>query len=222
VGSERNSKPIPRTALFAAAALALTLCAASISVVPALAHVKTGDSWTYRYYTRDADSPQCGQASGNIDPLNIIYYQYGEALRINEHSLAETHWYGEDNRREQVMCIDPDADGSWDHQGSVAEEQGHGCLACDSRAHLRIFPAGHVHDELADRWSTADVHHEDLVCCFDHDPDESWEQWEGHYASEFDGHNIYPDYYDRVAPGMYRGEFDNGQVTRIGGLHSDY
>jgi hypothetical protein len=187
----------------------------------AAAHLKNGDAWTYRYYTHSSDGPNCGSggASVSIDPLNIVYYQYGEALRINDHSISETHWYGEANRREQVMCVNPSGTG-WSAQGSVAEEQGHGCLACDTRAHLRIFPAGHTHSSNQNKWSTADVHHEDLVCCVDHDPDESWETWESHYANEFDGHNIYRNYYDRVASGYWRGEWDSGDVTRIGGLHN--
>lgn len=199
--------------------LILGLAVTVLATGSASAHLKNGSSWTYRYYTHSADSPQCGQDVGRIDPLNIIYYQYGEAQRINDHSIDETDWYGESNRQDQVMCVNPSGSG-WSAQNAVAEEQGHGCLVCDTRAHLRIFPAGHVHTSLSNKWSTADVHHEDLVCCVTHDPDESWEQWEGHYASEFNGHNIYHDYYDRVAAGYYRGEYDNGDVTRIGGLHN--
>jgi hypothetical protein len=201
------------------ALVVFALAGAALFVGSTPAHVKDGTRWTYRYYTHSSDNPRCSEDVGRIDPLNIIYYQYGEALRINDHSNSETHWYGETNRRDQVMCVNPTGSG-WSAQGSVAEEQGHGCLACPTRAHLRIFPAGHVHNAIVDKWSTADVHHEDLQCCVTHDPDESWELWEEHYASEFDGHNIYPDYYDRVGAGYFRGEYDNGDPTRVGGLHN--
>jgi len=90
-----------------------------------------------------------------------------------------------------------------------------------TRAHLRIFPAGHLHLDLWDKWSTADVHHEALGCCPSHYIDEDWELWENHYASEMaPAHNIYPDTYDRLAAGYWRGYFDNGDVTRVGGLHN--
>lgn len=217
-GARRSGR---RACLFVLGLGLLGVASGWLGTASAWAHLKNGSSWTYRYYTHDADSPQCGQdtTSVRIDPLNIIYYQYGEAVRIDDHANAETHWYSEANRRDQVMCVNPNGTG-WSGQGSVAEEQGHGCVACPTRAHLRVFPAGHLHSGNQDKWSTADVHHEDLVCCVTHAPDESWEVWEGHYASEFDGHNIWSDYYDRVGAGYFRGEYDNGDVTRVGGLHN--
>ena len=201
--------------------LAAVFVAFALFASPASGHIRRSDgSWVYRYYTHDSGNPQCGLEGGAIDPLNIIYYQYGEALRINDHSNAETDWYGDSNRQDQVMCVNPSGTG-WSTSQGAAEEQGHGCLPCPTRAHLRIFPAGHLHLDLWDKWSTADVHHEALGCCPSHYIDEDWELWENHYASEMaPAHNIYPDTYDRLAAGYWRGYFDNGDVTRVGGLHN--
>jgi hypothetical protein len=204
-----------------AAVVLLASLLALTSASMATAHLKRSDgSWTYRYYTHDAGNQQCGQDVGRIDPLNIVYYQYGEATRINNHSNAETDWGGISNRQSQVMCVNPSGNG-WSGQLSSAEENGHGCLPpCPNQAHLRVFPAGHVHSNITDKWSTADVHHERFTGT-DHVIDEDWETWENHYRSEWPPeHNTYPDYYDRVAAGAYRGFFDDGDPTRIGGLHN--
>ena len=197
--------------------------AAAVLTPAASAHIRRSDGgWTYRYYTHSADNPRCGEDVGRIDPLNIIYYQYGEAYRIDDHSKSETDWYEQANYYDQVMCVNPSGTG-WSAQGLVEEEQGHGCLSCRNRAHLRIFPAGHLHSDIVDKWSTSDVHHEqvDYCCPPSHFIDEDWELWENHYAYEMSGaHNIYADVYDRVAAGYYRGYYDDGDVTRVGGLHN--
>ena len=199
---------------------------AALFAPAASAHLqRDGGIWVYRYYTHSSDNPQCDQSSvGRIDPLNILYWQYGEAVRIHDHSVDETEWRNFGDFNDQVTCVNPEGNG-WSGMGAVREEDGHGCLVCRTRAHLRIFPAGHVHSNIQNKWSTADVHHESPGCCFGHEPDESWETWENQYANEMKEpgsvHNIEHDKYDRVAAGLFRGQYDNGDVTRVGGLHND-
>jgi hypothetical protein len=189
----------------------------------AWSHLMLGSgTWTYRYYTRSAGSSadsQCENNTGRLDPLNIITYQYGVAARMFDHINGETHWYNVSYGSDQVICATTDGS-SYRTQGDHDQAVGHGPNPfTGDQAHYRLFPAGHNHTENVNKFSVADFHHEDYGGSF-HAPDENWETWENHVASEMNAHhNIYADYYYRVAAGDWRGFYDNGYVTRIGGLH---
>jgi hypothetical protein len=190
----------------------------------AQAHLKLSDgTWTWRYYTRaqgDQQDAECEGNTGKLDPTNIITINYGEWSLINGHYNDETHWsyWNPTPASAQVICSTMDG-ANWNQQVQKDDQKGH--LQFDDQAHFRIFPAGHNHDDIAAKWSVLDVHHEDFNLQT-HVINEDWEKWENHIVgiSEMgEHHNIYADYYYRVAPGDWRGFFDNGLITRVGGLH---
>jgi hypothetical protein len=202
--------------------LAAAVSATALLGTPAVASAHltyTQSLWTYRYYTRGAGDPQCNVDSHNLlDPLNIVTYQYGEAARMFDHIMNETDWYNVSYGSDQVICWTTGS--GYGTQGDYDQAVGHGPNpATGDQAHFRLFPAGHVHPNIVDKFSVADFHHEDYGGSF-HNPDEDWEVWEEHVAGEMDGHNIYHDYYYRVTHSYWRGWADNGYTTRIGGLHN--
>jgi len=190
-----------------------------LSPTAARAHqVAPNGVWTYRYFTRAAEGTpysDCNDNTGHVDPLNIINYYLGEAGRMYTHYASETHFGGTGIGSHQVSCITTDGS-NYTTNPQYDQQAGHGTI---SRAHFRLFTAGHLHEDPWYKWSVMDVHHEG--CC-QHDPDEDWENWEGHIALEISwpaGHNIYWDEYYRQGGMMWRGFWDNGSVTRIGGEH---
>lgn len=190
----------------------------------ARAHLTLTDgTWTWRYYTRTqgtGQDTQCENNTGKVDPTNIIIYQYGEWSRINGHLNDETHWsyWNPVPASTQVICTTTDGI-NYNQQVQKDDQKGH--QQFDDQAHFRIFPAGHVHDATASKWSVLDVHHEDFNLST-HVINEDWEKWENHIVGITEigaHHNIYADYYYRVPSGDFRGFFDNGLITRVGGLH---
>jgi hypothetical protein len=190
----------------------------------AQAHLQLSDgTWTWRYYTRSQASGQdthCENNTGKVDPTNIIVYQYGEWSRINGHLNGETHWsyWNPVPATTQVICTTTDG-ANFNQQVQKDDQKGH--VEFDDQAHFRIFSAGHSHSANSAKWSVLDVHHEDFNLQT-HVINEDWETWENHIVgiAEIGGsHNIYHDYYYRVPAGDFRGFFDNGLVTRVGGLH---
>jgi hypothetical protein len=193
------------------------------SVRSAHAHLKLSDgTWTWRYYTRDQGSNQdaeCENNTGKTDPTNIININYGEWSRMNGHYETETHWGYWNISTSQVICITSDGS-NWNQQAWKDDQDAHSTITGE-QAHFRIFPAGHNHDDIAAKWSVLDVHHESLSTS-GHKPNEDWEKWENHIVgiNEIgEHHNIYTDYYYRVPAGDFRGQYDNGLITRVGGLH---
>ena len=210
---------------------AVVLLALAVAAV-ADAHIVRGDgSWTYRYLTR-TDPSNCAGGSGGSDPLNVLFWQYGEGGRMDSHAEADTHWgFYSGPRDSQWICGDSDSspgDYTANERQNFDDQEGHGGLYCVClvRAHFRIWYAPHGHGELVDKWSTIDVHHERLAwsssTLLTHHIDEDWETWEQHIASELAGagHNYWHDYWAR-AGGQYRqGFYDDGFITRVGGLHN--
>jgi hypothetical protein len=200
--------------------------------VAAQAHILHNDgSWTYRYLTRKSQS-YCGGSSGSSDPLNVLFWQYGEGGRMNSHAEADTHWgFYSGPRDSQWICGDSNANPgnySVDDSTNFDDQEGHGgiwCL-CLVRAHFRIFRSPHSHENNVDKWSTIDVHHEHVTVSsstvFTHYIDEDWEKWEQHIGSEFGGagHNYWHDYWARQGGQYIQGFWDDGYITRVGGLHN--
>ena len=209
--------------------LACVLAATFVSSAKAH-YVHANGTWTYRYLTRTA-STYCGGQSGSSDPLNVLFWQYGQGNRMDDHANADTHWgyySGLVPRDHQWICGDTDsAIGDYtkiEHQ-DFDDQEGHGGWACTCgvRAHFRIFMNPHTHDLTKDMWSTIDVHHEkDVFNSNVHQIDEDWETWEYHIGSEFGaaGHNFYYDYWARQGAQYIQGFFDDGYITRVGGLHN--
>ncbi len=217
------------------AALAIAVFAALGAAAAAQAHIiHSNGTWSYRYLTRSSAS-DCGGGSGGVDPLNVLFWQYGEGSRMNSHIDADTHWgfYSAPGllRTDQWICGDSDAAvGNYtvnDYQ-NFDDQQGHGGLycTCKVRAHERIFYAPHSHSSIVDKWSIIDAHHEKVAwsssTVLTHEIDEDWETWEYHIGSEFggSGHNFYYDYWARQGSQYIRGFYDDGYVTRVGGLHN--
>ncbi len=182
--------------------------------------------------THDHGYTQCNDGHPNrLDPLNTIFFQYGQGDRIYSHVSDETHWGGFYNfwHKDQDICGTTDGV-NYSPSADFDEQEAHGCIeypwCASSRAHLRLWYAPHPHYDIVTKWSVTAVHHELLVrpcdwtCLPDHQIDEDWEKWEAHLAGEMaTHHNIYPNYYFRSAPFNPQGFYDNGRSTRIGGLH---
>jgi hypothetical protein len=212
--------------------LAVVLAVAALtSAQVASAHIIHSDgTWTYRYLTRSNVS-DCGGGSGGSDPLNVLFWQYGEGSRMNSHADADTDWgfYPSFVPRDyQWICGDSDsAVGNYtvnDYQ-NFDDQEGHGSWDCTClvRAHFRIWYAPHSHSNIIDKWSTIDVHHEHVEASASiHYIDEDWETWEYHIGSEFGaaGHNFYYDYWARQGGQYLQGFYDDGYITRVGGLHN--
>jgi hypothetical protein len=212
---------------------AVALCALLAAPVAAAHILHTNGTWTYRYLTR-AQQSGCSSGSTGSDPLNVLFLQYGEGNRMNSHAEADTHWgfYSAPSfaRAPQWICGDSDgAVGNYtvNDRQNFDDQEGHGgiyCL-CGVRAHFRIFYAPHGHDSIPDKWSTIDVHHErdawSSSTVVTHHIDEDWETWEYHIGSEFGsaGHNLYYDYWARQGGQYIQGFWDDGYITRVGGLH---
>jgi hypothetical protein len=214
------------------AALALAAVAALVAATVADAHLMHNDgSWTYRYLTRTSQG-NCGSGSGGSDPLNVVFFQYGEGGRMDSHAEADTHWgFYTGPKDSQWICGDSDGSpGNYtvnDHT-NFDDQEGHGgiyCL-CLVRAHFRIWYAPHSHSETVNKWSTIDVHHEHVAwsssTVLTHHIDEDWETWEQHIGSELGGagHNYWHDYYARLGGQYLQGFWDDGYITRVGGLHN--
>lgn len=184
----------------------------------ARAHQTVNGVWTYRYYTRASGgsaSTDCnaGSLPGAVDPLNIIGYRWGEGVRIDDHIRLETNYGDTIVGSAQVTCIT--TNGTTYSTNLMFNDQTDATV--QNRAHFRSFTAGHTHTDNEFKWSVFDVHHEG--CC-EHDPNDDWETWESNLGWDMSlHHNIYFDEYVRVAPGLWRGWWDSGAVTRIGGLH---
>jgi len=195
------------------------IAVAAVAAVPAAAHLKSDGDWTYRYHTRADDSSwnyNCVYGVGKVDPLNVLFWQFGEWSRMFDHANSHTHWYDWNILGSgQVMCISPTGPPYDGKIGMHEQAQGHG-IDTGPRSHYRIFPAGHTHDQDENKWSTIDVHHESFGT---HAPDEDWESWENHFVGEMEEHYRDPDAYCRYTNGSFRHFYDNGCVSRVGGSH---
>ncbi len=208
---------------------ALVLVAAGAVVSSTSAHLQLSSGvWSWRYYSHVHPATDCYDGHiGRIDPTSIIFYQYGEYSRIDRyHVEPETDWgYFPDFEHDpQDICGTTDGS-NYSPLIEFQEQQGHGCLDhCLERAHIREWWAPHAHGALVDKWSVATPHHERVVVCgylcYTHEIDENWETWEYHFASQMGSHHlIYIDYYYRTVSGYWRGWYDSGSITRVGGLH---
>jgi len=207
------------------------LGALAVSSVAQAHIIHSNGVWTYRYLTR-SNLSDCGGGSGGSDPLNVLFWQYGEGQRMNGHVADDTHWghySGWVPRANQWICGDSDsAIGNYtvNTAQSFDDQEGHGgwSCACLVRAHLRLWYAPHGHGALVDKWTTIDAHHEHIDSSastgLTHHIDEDWETWEFHIGSEFTGHNFYYDYWARQAGQYLQGFYDDGSITRVGGLHN--
>lgn len=136
------------------------------------------------------------------------------------HLSNETHFGPQWLGSAQDICANnnPESD-AWHGHDMVDQQTGHGNYG--TRAHFRMWYAVHSHSIVEDKWSVIEPHHEALVCCPDHQPDEDWELWEWHVENEIGAnHNHWPDYWYRWPAGNFRGFFQTGYVTRVGGLHN--
>jgi hypothetical protein len=194
----------------------------------AFAHiVRSNGTWTFRYLTRH-NLADCGGPTGGSDPFNVLMWQYGEGNRMNGHLENETHWGfypGWVPRSDDYICGDSDsAPGNYTVNDYLDfdDQEGHGSYLNSVRAHFRIWFAPHGHGALVDKWSILDVHHEKVVLNSNvHQIDEDWETWEYHASSEMAGaHNFYYDYWARQGSQYIKGFFDDGLITRVGGLHN--
>jgi len=216
-------------------ALAIAVVAAFGAAPAAQAHIiHSNGTWSYKYMTRGSSS-DCGGSGGKEDPLNVLFWQYGEGNRMNSHMEADTDlgFYSAPGvvRKDQWICGDSDsAVGNYtvNVRDNFDDQQGHGGIYCTCRvrAHARIFYAPHSHTGTTDKWSIIDAHHAETVFCSStalcHKIDEDWETWEIHIGAEFgsSGHNFYYDYWARQGNQMIKGFFDDGFITRVGGLHN--
>lgn len=210
--------------------LAFSLAGLVALVVPSvgIAHlIHSNGVWTYRYLTR-RQAADCARPSGGSDPLNVVMYQYGEGERMNRHAARETDWgfyNGHVPRVAQWICGDSDsAIGNYTvyERKDFDDQEGHGAWYYIVRAHFRIWQAPHSHPDAVGTWSTIDVHHEKLVVSTDinHKIDEPWDTWEAHFGSEMSvHHNLYSDYYVHQGGQNLQGFYDDGMITRVGGLH---
>lgn len=205
----------PVLALVTSTLLLLALSAAS----DARAHQTVNGVWTYRYYTRADDSDasancNAGSLPGAVDPLNIIAYRWGEGVRMHSHFRRDTNYGNTIVGSPQVTCIT--TNGTEYTTNPMFNQATNATI--QNRAHFRSFTAGHEHADHEFKWSVYDVHHEGG---FTHDPNDDWESWEVDLAAQMHPeHEVYYDFYERVAPGLWRGFWDSGTVTRIGGLHN--
>jgi hypothetical protein len=218
----------------AAAAFCVAISLVLLTAGVASAHIiHTNGTWTYRYLTRHNLS-DCSGGSGGGDPLNVLFWQYGEGSRMNSHADADTDWGFYPSfvsRSSDYICGDSDSyvgDYTVNDYLDFDDQEGHGSwdCTCGVRAHFRIWYAPHSHSSDIDKWSTIDVHHEQDVwsssTLVNHAIDEDWETWEYHIGSEFgaSGHNFYYDYWARQGGQYLQGFYDDGYITRVGGLHN--
>jgi hypothetical protein len=142
----------------------------------------------------------CGGGSGGSDPLNVLFWQYGEGQPMNGHVADDTHWghySGWVPRANQWICGDSDgAIGNYtvNTAQSFDDQEGHGgwSCTCGVHAHLRLWYAPHGHSAIVDKWTTIDASRAHRLECRDrltHHIDEDWETWEYHIGTEFTGHN---------------------------------
>jgi hypothetical protein len=203
------------------AAVVIAASAFAVTVPAASAHIFINGTWSYKYFTRsnnDQANANCNNNSnweaGAVDPVSVILYQYGEYQRIFSHLEAETDFGPQRFGSDQVICATNDTTSYFTH-AYWDDQTGHGNLG--TRAHFRLWFAPHGHGANVDKWSIITPHHES--CC-SHNPDEDWEVWEDHVAGEMAGHhNIYWDHFYHRPSGSWRGFWQDGLVTRIGGLH---
>jgi hypothetical protein len=201
----------------------------SALVVPAVASghiIHSNGTWTYRYLTR-SNTTDCGGGTGGGDPFNVLFWQYGEGNRMNSHAEADSDWghySGTVPRSHDYICGDSDGCvGCYtvnDHL-DFDDQEGHGSWYTGTRSHFRLWYAPHGHDSIVDKWSTIDVHHEKIVFSTNvHQIDQDWETWEYHFSSEMASHhNWWYDYWARQGYQYLKGFYDDGAITRVGGLH---
>jgi hypothetical protein len=226
-GGDRIKKMV-RISAFAMAVMALTATSAS-------AHQYRADgSWTIRYMTRPAAAADYNGAGycyyGNnssywVDPLNIRFWQYGEGNRISDHVDSDTGWGHPDFSDfdpQQTICGDDDSaegDYSQHRQLNFDNLANPSCNICD-RFHMRIWFAPHPHSDAYSKWSAGDAHH-DHWNGSGHDIDMDWEDAEIQIGSEMSwAHNFYYDYYAQNQSRIWKGYYDDGIATRIGGEHN--
>jgi hypothetical protein len=182
-----------------------------------------GGTWSFRYFSRSDDNPDyyCNAGTGLVDPIQLVNYQYGELNRMYDHIRAESD-FGDPSGvwGSQYICatLSPP---SYYVQAHYRDQTGHGGAA--TRGHMRMWFNTHGHDWV-NEWSVMTPHHEDFTWGDGHVIDEDWENWELHVATEveiYSGycHNVYYHAYYRYPGGLHRGFYQNGYMTRIGGLH---
>ena len=210
---------------FLAALAAAVVVGASASV--ATAHlIHTNGVWTFRYFTRIAnaanDKTPCLSDDSHywVDPLNIIFWAYGEWSRMRDHVDNDTPWGTSAIYGEQTICGDTDAYvGNYDIGHNENWDLGEpSCVTCD-RYHIRLFAAPHSHSDDYSKWSTMDTHHEHWTG-LGHTIDMNWEDAEYHLGYEMRVHHYWGyDYWIRRNGIVWRGWWDDGATTRVGGEH---
>jgi hypothetical protein len=211
--------------------LLLVVAAALLSAMPSTADAhlyRSTGVWTFRYFTRPAyatgDKTPCLSEDSHywIDPLNIIFFAYGEGTRIGSHIDADTPWGFTTIYGEQAICGDTDQyPGNYDvakaEWNDLSEPS---CLTC-TRYHVRLWLAPHGHSDVYSKWSTVDAHHETWTGS-NHVIDMDWESAEYHLGSQMSGHHYFAyDYWTRRAGQYIQGRWDDGMTTRVGGEHDN-
>ena len=199
---------------------------------PALAHIIHDDGpWTFRYLTRKTWDA-CGRMDGASDPLNVLFWQYGAGDRMNNHANADTAWGfypSQVPRADQWICGDSNAQrGTYiaNDYLNFDDQEGHGSSSNTVRAHFRIFYAPHSHSIDSDKWSIIDSHHEHIdkstSTVLTHHIDEDWEKREYIIGADFadSGHSFWYDYWVRQGGQYLQGFYDDGSISRVGGLHN--
>ena len=193
-------------------------------VLPALAtaHINDANGYFYRYYSRNEPANCNVSNTGLVDPVNIIGYQYGNINTLDPHIENESHWGYFSLHSPQSVCHRDTATSWHSSTGDVNEQDGHTeqiiCGTCGARAHLREWGQAHAHSTQLN-YSLVGVHHEEL-CGTHHCINDAWETWERHLAGEMATHHVVViDQYQVGVAQYYRGWWDDGWQTRIGGQH---
>lgn len=155
-----------------------------------------------------------------VDPLNIIFWAYGEANRIGSHIDVDTPWGYTTIYGEQAICGDTDTYvGNYDvAKAEVTDLSEPSCLTC-TRYHVRLWAAPHAHSDVYNKWSTVDAHHETWTGS-NHVIDLNWDDAEYHLGAQLSGHhNFFYDYWVRRNGIYWKGYWDDGITTRVGGAH---
>jgi hypothetical protein len=209
------------------AAVAAPSASAHVFFGPAPTTAPGSGDWVYRAYSfKQAGDCPGGDDADRSDPMNILIWENGAWSRIDDHIADETHWGFTDGSSAQYICAKSTSGGAFNVSANFDNEEDghidhHVLTGGRSRAHFRIWASPHTHPDNVDKWSTLTVHHEDSAYATAPDEiDEDWEIWEDHLAGEMNPHHVvYHDvYYHRPAQN-FRNYWDNGLVTRIGGLH---
>jgi hypothetical protein len=198
--------------------------------IGASAHLYDSDGlWTFRYFTRhQAAKPYnpywCYSEDSAYweDPLNVIFFAYGEGYRIGSHVRNDNTGYNGTSGSSQVICGNGPGSSRYDYSYSMLWEIDQlgkpSCTFC-TRWHLRLWVAPHGHDDHYNKWSTTDAHHE-YWNGSTHVIDRAWEDAEWDIGAALSGpHYFAYDYWYRRGGTVWKNHWDDGVTTRVGGEH---